>query len=130
MKTNNTLSLKKQDNYFFDGKYMETMKESVYIYTPEQRYEKAIAYMTEYCGMPTQYKERSREEGFPVICFTDGDEFSFNHLEAVYYSFPFGKPEEHTLTIVNRKGTLLVERNGEIFFSAGFFVIFESECTS
>jgi hypothetical protein len=105
---------------FYDGEYMETMEESVYKYAPHQRYEKAVSYMEMYCGLPPKEDmEHFGEKSVLAVYFTDGSEFVFSGLKDVYYVFPFGKPEEHSMTITNSKGTLFAFANGHIDYAKG-----------
>ena len=107
----------KKDEYFFDGEYMETTEESIYKYKPEQRYQKAVAYMQKYFGLT----KNNNKKGIPALCFDDGSEFYFDKLEEVLYGFPFGRPQEHFMLIANSAGTLFAYGNGQITFARGHY---------
>ena len=108
----------KSKNYYYEGEYMETASEVVYKYSREQRYDKAISYMTQYFGLDSG-------RGIPILCLYDGTEFIFSNLIDVYYIFPFGRPQEHSMMIVRPDSTLFAYGNGELIIAPYIYRIGE-----
>ena len=102
---------------FLDGEYFETTEEHGWKYAPHQRYEKAIAYMAKYFELPKQISGSNGKNYAYVLRGDNDSEFRFEDLVEVWYDFPFGKPEEHSMIMSGKSGVLFAYGHNQTYLA-------------